>query len=283
MTERLAGVAAQIRNVQQLGAIVMAMRGMAASRAQQGRALLAGNEAYTATVARAIGRALTVQDGRPAEPARAARARAVVLFTAEQGFAGAYNDRIFAAFESELRDAVTFVIGTRGNQLAAERDIAVHWSAAMVTQPSAIPRLADAIAEALFERIAAGTVATVDMIHARAGSGGRVQAVRRSLFPVDFTRFAAERRRDQPLTNLAPAVLLERLALEYVYAELCSATSQAFTAENEARMMMMASAKANIDSKLDTLTRRERELRQQEITAEVIELTAGAEAQRVGA
>jgi F-type H+-transporting ATPase subunit gamma len=42
VTERLADVATKIRGVRQLGAIVVAMRGMAASRAQQGRALLDG-------------------------------------------------------------------------------------------------------------------------------------------------------------------------------------------------------------------------------------------------
>lgn len=283
MTDRLAGVAAQIRNVQQLGAIVVAMRGMAATRAQQGRALLAGNEAYAATVARAIGRALTVQAPPDQPAARRVRGKAVVLFAAEQGFAGAYNDRIFSASDADLKSATTFVVGTRGGQLALERDIAVHWSAAMVTQPSAIPGLANAVAEALFERIAAGKIGAVEVVHARAGSGGRIEVVRRSLFPVDFSRFAERRNREKPLINLPPAVLLERLASEYVYAELCAATSQAFTAENEARMMMMAAAKNNIDGKLEALSRRERELRQQEITAEVIELTSGAEAQRRGA
>jgi hypothetical protein len=43
MAERLADVVAQIQNVRQLEAVVTAMRGIAASRAQQGRSLLAGD------------------------------------------------------------------------------------------------------------------------------------------------------------------------------------------------------------------------------------------------
>ena len=58
MAERLSDVAAQIQNVRQLAAVVTAMRGIAASRAQKGRALLAGIEAYTDIVSRAIGEAL---------------------------------------------------------------------------------------------------------------------------------------------------------------------------------------------------------------------------------
>jgi F-type H+-transporting ATPase subunit gamma len=43
-------------------------------------------------------------------------------------------------------------------------------------------------------------------------------------------------------------------------------------------MMAMASAKTNIETKLGTLLRRERQLRQEEITTEIVELAAGAEA-----
>jgi hypothetical protein len=47
---------------------------------------------------------------------------------------------------------------------------------------------------------------------------------------------------------------------------------------NEARMMAMASAKTNIETKLAGLAQRERQLRQEEVTTEIIELAAGAEA-----
>ena len=55
MAERLSDVSAQIRNIRQLEAVVAALRGIAASRAQQARFLLAGIEAYSAIVSRAIG------------------------------------------------------------------------------------------------------------------------------------------------------------------------------------------------------------------------------------
>jgi F-type H+-transporting ATPase subunit gamma len=45
-------------------------------------------------------------------------------------------------------------------------------------------------------------------------------------------------------------------------------------------MSAMLAAKSNTDTKLDALVRRERELRQEEITTEIVELAAGAEAAR---
>jgi F-type H+-transporting ATPase subunit gamma len=43
----------------------------------------------------------------------------------------------------------------------------------------------------------------------------------------------------------------------------------------------MASARSNIDSKLKSLSQREQQLRQEEITTEIVELAAGAEASRI--
>ena len=76
MAERLADVVAQIQNVRQLEAVVTAMRGIAASRAQRGRALLAGIDAYSNVVSRAIGHALILM---PADTRYASRPRAGTL------------------------------------------------------------------------------------------------------------------------------------------------------------------------------------------------------------
>ena len=85
--------------------------------------------------------------------------------------------------------------------------------------------------------------------------------------------FADLRLVDTPLTTLAPTILLERLAEEYVYAQLCEAATEAFVAENEARVASMATAKTNVERMLQELQARERQVRQEEITAEVVELS----------
>lgn len=72
-------------------------------------------------------------------------------------------------------------------------------------------------------------------------------------------------------------MLLEHLAAEYVYAQLCEAAMHAFAAENEARVAAMAAAGTHIEAKLGGLSRPENQLRQEEITTEIIELAASAE------
>lgn len=279
MAERLADVVTQLHNVRQLEAVVTAMRGIAASRAQQSRSLLAGVEAYTEVISRAIGQALSLlpQDVSAATPQRRAR-RGLILFCAEQGFAGAFSERVLDAAAGDIDDATSLIIGTRGAAVAGERGVKAAWSAPMAARVDALPSFANRLADALYAYVASGAVAEVDVIFPRSVSGSGIQIDRHSLLPIEFQRFARPIEQQAPLTTLAPQPLLERLAAEYVYAQLCEAAMLAFEAENEARMMAMTSAKANIATKLNTLSMRERQLRQEEITTEIIELAAGSEA-----
>jgi F-type H+-transporting ATPase subunit gamma len=250
MAERLSDIVTQIQNVRQLEAIVTAMRGIAASRAQKGRSLLAGIEAYTDVVSRAIGHALRLQSADMT----------------------AFSDRVLDAAGSDLACAVNLIVGTRGAVIAGERGINPTWSAPMPTHVDAVVGFANRLADALYGYVAAGTIEKVDILFSRSLAGSGIVIDRHSLLPLDFSRFAGPIENEPPLITLPPEILLERLAAEYVFAQLCQAAMHAFEAENEARMLAMASAKTNIDSKLGRLSQQERRLRQEEITSEIIEL-----------
>ena len=120
----------------------------------------------------------------------------------------------------------------------------------------------------------------LDMLYARSAMAAGIEVHRRSLLPVDFGRFPRPAETRQALTNLPPSLLLERLTAEYVYTELCRAALLAFEAENEARMLAMAAARTNIQTKLEALRQAERQHRQQKTTAEILELSTGASALR---
>jgi F-type H+-transporting ATPase subunit gamma len=278
MAERLADVVAKIQNARQLGAVVTALRGIAASRSQSARSLLAGIEAYTDVVSDAIGEALSLlpTDGAT-EVGRGKGKRALIFFGAEQGFAGAFSERVFEAASADLSHATVLVVGTRGAAVAAERGIKPDWSGAMTTRIEGITGFANALAEVLYQYVAEGLITTADIFFSRSVSGV-IRIDRHSLLPIDFGRFARPVQRQPPLTTLSPDLLLERLAAEYVYAQLCQAAVHAFAAENEARMIAMVAAKNNTEKTLATLMQRERQLRQEEITTEIVELAAGAEA-----
>jgi len=275
MAERLADVVGQIQNVRQLGAVVTAMRGIAASRAQQSRSLVTGIEAYTRVVAGAIGHALSLLPaaGSPAIPTDGKRG--LILFAAEQGFAGAFTEHVLDA-AGELAGAQTLIVGSRGAAVARERGIEPAWWTPAVTHAPAILAFANRLSDALYERVARG-LNRVDIVFPISLSG-RISITRRSLLPLDLAAFPRASADQAPLITLEPLVLLERLAAEYVYAELCEAAMYSFAAENEARMLAMTEARSNIATKLSGLGQRERQLRQEEITTELVELIAGTEA-----
>jgi F-type H+-transporting ATPase subunit gamma len=275
MTERLADIAARIEGVRQLGAVVNAMRGIAASRVQQARGQLVAVDHYAATIAAAIGRAVALISPAAAHAVPQSNRPAIVLFCAEQGFAGAFSERVLDAAGADLTTAELFLIGTRGNAVAAERGVVAHWKCAMASHSAGIPKLADRIADALYARIAAGAIDRLDAVFAKGQTGGITNVERVSLFPLDMAQFPALVGATAPLFNLSPEVLLNELTADYLHARLCNAALHAFAAENAARMAAMAAARHQIERQLASLQATQRHVRQDEITAEIIELAAG--------
>ncbi len=105
MTERLADISARIAGIRQLGAVVNAMRGIAAARAQQARSqLVAVDQLRRDDRGRDRPRRSRCCPRRPARRRRVDRAGpALVLFCAEQGFAGAFSERVLDAARRRSR------------------------------------------------------------------------------------------------------------------------------------------------------------------------------------
>jgi F-type H+-transporting ATPase subunit gamma len=279
MTDRLADISTRIDGVRQLGAVVNAMRGIAASRAQQARGQLVAVDSYMATIAIAIGEALALMRAGAAAAPKSSR-MALVLFCAEQGFAGAFSERVLDAVGADLASAELFVIGSRGQAVAAERGIAAKWKSAMPAHSLGIPKLADRIADALYVRIATGQIGRLDAVFSQRRPGQGIKIERRRLFPLDLSAISHLTHTNPPLVTLAPEALLIELTADYIHAQLCNTALHAFAAENEARMEAMAAARNQIVRQLATLQATQRHVRQEEITAEIIELAAGETASR---
>jgi F-type H+-transporting ATPase subunit gamma len=274
MTERLANINARIAGIRQVGAVVNAMRGIAGARAQAARIQLAAVDRYAATIAAAIGQALLMAPMPTSNAPRASR-MAVVVFCAEQGFAGAFSEHVLGALPGMSDVTEILLVGTRGRAAAAERGMRVGWTAAMPSHSAGIPKLADRIVEAVYARIGAGSIDSLAAVFSRWQPGYGVRVERGILFPLDLAGFPHPRDGNKPLANLPPEILLRDLTADYVHAQLCKAALHAFSAENEARMAVMAGAHGKIDQKLAALKLVQCVLRQEEITAEIAELSAG--------
>jgi F-type H+-transporting ATPase subunit gamma len=280
MSGKLSEVESRIGTVHQLEAVITAMRGSAAARSREARSRLDGIRAYAAAIGQAIGQALALapdSDPQPRKPQGLER-HVVIVLSSEQGFAGSFNERVFDAAEPHLKanGSELLIIGDRGAMVAAERGLVFDWSAPMVAHAQEVPLLANRITDALYSRLEKDQASRVTVIHAVPGPSASIEVVERTLLPFDFARFKVVPRSNPPITTLPPEQLLAELAEEYVYAELCEEVMLSFAAENEARMQAMIAARSNVSRKLDELVASFRRLRQEEITGEIIELSAGS-------
>ncbi|MCM2402748.1 F0F1 ATP synthase subunit gamma [Rhizobium sp. S153] len=276
MAERLANLEVRIGSVRQLSTVVTAMRGIAVARSREARERLDGIRAYAASIAAAIGEALSLLPEPPPSATDGGR-HAIVAFCAEQGFAGTFNERVLDAVgaltEAEgERPHSLFLIGDRGLMVADERGLGIDWSTRMISHVVEAAELAERIVQALDDRLESEDITEVTIVHTGLSQGARTDMVVKRLIPFDYSRFQTARPADPPLITLPPQRLVEGLAQEYVFAELCEAAIISFAAENEARTRAMIAAKNNVGKTLDELTALSRQLRQEEITNEVIEL-----------
>jgi F-type H+-transporting ATPase subunit gamma len=284
MSERLTDVSRRIGTVRQLDAVVNAMRGIAASRAQQGRALLPAIRAYADVAARALGQALLLfNDGNGvplAPPTARALGAGVILFGAEQGFAGAFTDQVLDAAAPALADNHVFVVGSRAAALAAERGLTIDRAFAEPLRATALPGVAALLADAIYDYLRMSGATRIEMIYPVWTPGQGLNVKRRGLLPLDQSVFAAASATESPLIQMPLASLLDRLSEEYVFALLCEAATESFAAENEARVATMAAAGSNIEAKLAGLQSLERLTRQEDVTSEMVELASGARSRR---
>lgn len=322
MTERLSDISARIEGVQQLGAVVNAIKGIAAARARIAKAQVAAVDRYSELISRALAYAMPPED--TVAPSRSSRhadtlphgvspaqnvaieqsapGTALVLFLAEQGFAGAFSERVLDSVMPQITRGMTaplMIIGTRGLVVASTREVTPEWSAAMPSHSLGIPTLADDITHAIEAAREQQPFTHLDIVYTR-WLKGRPQLVRQSLLPLSRNgmmadahkvspvathtgeastyRRASPYRRATPLMPLPREQLVTRLGQEHQHARLCQAALHAFAAENEARMEAMTSAATQIERELEDFKATLRQVRQESITAEIIELGTGAAA-----
>lgn len=275
---RLAEIEAHIASMSELLDIVGAMRSLSGMRVQEAQSILPGIRRYAESIAAGIADTLLLI-GEP-DPLRSVPGRkALVLCTAEHGFVGGFNERLFEASQSVLGPGdLLFVLGSRGAALASELGRPVSWTHPMATRCAAAPDTVQWLSTELFRRIARGEIARVEVVYAHFRQGAPAGIERRLLLPLDLASLKAKQPRQAPLHNLDPLALHERLMAEYVFSLLTEAAVESIASENAARLAAMEAAHDNVSKKLEQLHQEARQARQSEITAEILELVIGAQA-----
>jgi F-type H+-transporting ATPase subunit gamma len=226
----------RLGSLQQLLDIVSAIRAMAANQMQQSERSLDAIRRYTGIVRSALAdaTALLPSDHRGAAEARPRRP-ALVVFCAEHGFCGAFNEPMITmaaeAIEGDRSLQVVFV-GVRGAQRAAERDIRPQLTISMASHSGGVTETARRIASWTSEKLARRSLTSIDLVFTRYGAGQRGSAQRISLLPLDTSVIKAAETPIPPLANISPRQLFNELAAEYVFALLEEAAMESCASGN---------------------------------------------------
>ncbi len=275
---RLAEIESHIVSMDELLDVVGAMRSLAGMRVQEAQRALPGIRRYADAMVDAIGDALLLMP-EPVPASAIGPRRALLLFTAEHGFVGGFNQALIDYPDAAaIADDALFVLGSRGAMLAQERGREVAWTRPMATRVASAPDAVRPLTAELYRRIARNEVSRVEAVFARTRQGKATTVIRRTILPLDVGSLARKRLGQAPFHNLPSPVLLEKLMAEYVFALLTEAAIESIASENAARFTAMDSAHDNVTKKLDQLRGSARLARQSEITDELLDIVTGAEA-----
>lgn len=221
----------------------------------------------------------------------------LLLITADRGLAGAFNSQVLRAgvragaeVEAAGQTPVWFASGRRGVSSLRFRNKEVIGAYTGFTDR---PTYADArnIAGDVMSAYVDGKVDRVDIFYNTYVSALTQRLTRETLLPIAEATILGDEDEDEAETPAAdeprhralveyepgPQEILQRLVPDYVEVSIYRALLDSTASEHGARMTAMRSASENAGELIEDLTLELNRARQADITAEIMEVVAGAE------
>lgn len=274
-------IRARLESVEELAGIVRAIRSLAAVRIQQAQEGLDNARDYAAVTEAAVADVLAMLPGdRPNAPMARPKPPRVFVLCSEHGFVGPLNRRLLAHAREIQRDesAALMVIGSRGAALALDHGLDIDWTMPMASHKGGVEIVARRVTNELYRRYNPFDHGPVDLLYPRSCGSGPSNPERRTLFPFLTSPAVRPRAAVPPLRNIPADALFARVVQEHVFAEITLAVIETLASVNKARLMIMQAAYENLDKKRLDLGKRERRVRQEEVTTELFDVVIGAEA-----
>jgi F-type H+-transporting ATPase subunit gamma len=284
----------RLRSVGNTRKITKAMELVASARLRRAQARIEEMRAYAETMRELMAgtaRASASVRGLPLLQRRDEETVAVVPLTGDRGLAGAFNAQVLRrafALERSLRadgKRVSWLVaGKKGRSTLRFRhyDLTAAW-----TGFSDKPAYADAqaIVHRMTELYEQGEVDRVVLVYNEFVSALVQRVVERDVLPIsedlletDEEERAQDAFRGDFIFEPEPEQILERLLPAYLETELYRALLESAASEQGARMTAMRNASKNAGELIDSLTLEMNRARQAEITQEILEVVAGADA-----
>jgi F-type H+-transporting ATPase subunit gamma len=282
----------RVRSVQNTRKITRAMELVAAAKLRRAQTRIEAMRPYAERMQElmvGVARASTSLRGLPLLQRRDVRKAAILPLTGDRGLAGAFNAQVLReafAIERRLREESVephwIVAGKKGASTLRFRryEVGQAW-----TGFSDSPRYADAqaIAHHIGELYSEQEVDRVVVIYNKFESALTQRVVAQEVLPIPESLLEGDDDSSQALLGdfiyePEPEQILERLLPVYVETELYRALLESAASEQGARMTAMRNASKNAGELIDSLTLQMNRARQAEITQEILEVVAGADA-----
>ena len=219
------------------------------------------------------------------------QAVAIVPLTGDRGLAGAFNAQImrraFAlerALQAEGKTVRWVAVGKKGRSTLTFRRRELSGAYIGFTDRPAYED-AQAIAHRAAELFTAGEVDRVTLVYNTFISALTQRVTEQDVLPIsadiletDEEERAADVLRGDFIFEPEPEQIMERLLPVYLETQVYRALLESTASEQGARMTAMRNATKNAGELIDTLTLHMNRARQAEITQEILEVVAGAEA-----
>jgi F-type H+-transporting ATPase subunit gamma len=280
----------RIASVKNINKITRAMEMVAAARLRRAEQRIEALRPYAEGMRRLTRRAAENAGGVPRVPVLeehdSEKRVGVMLITGDRGLAGAFNANIVRrsleiarSERAEGREVVWLVVGRRGASTLRFRRQSVTADYTGITDR---PTYADAraIAKRVAELYESGEIDRVVMVynHFLSALSQRVDEV--ELLPVPEEALAGEAVKLEGSFIFEPDErdILHDLIPTYLEITIYRALLESTASEHGARMTAMRNASDNAGTLIDDLTLKMNRARQAEITQEILEVVAGADA-----
>jgi F-type H+-transporting ATPase subunit gamma len=276
-------IATRISSLKELREIVAAIRAMAASQMQQALRSLVAIRGYSEQIREALSEAATLlPSGGATEPGAGPKKSGLVVFGAEHGLCGGFNEHPLRAAEAATAASsgsrMLIMVGTRGAQICRERGLSPDLALPMATHCAGVTGAARRVAAELYRMFSERRIAGVEVIFAQHDRAQHLRIERQRLLPLELPVVQKTSRRLPPIINLQPQRLFDDIVGEYFFATLENAAMQSFFSENSTRFRTMEAAHQNIQNKSGELTKLMQRLRQESVTTEILDLIGGSAA-----
>lgn len=279
----------RIKSVQDIMKITNAMYLISSSKLKKVRKKLEATQPYFDKLQSTIRDILAVTpeikhrffDMRP-QIASESRKRGYIVVTADKGLAGAYNHNVLKLAEQEMKSGnenYLFVVGQVGRQYFTRKGIMIDVEFLYTAQDPTLYRARD-IAETIIELFLQGELDEIYIVFTEMVTSMKMEPRCFKLLPLERTHFDVTEKNTyrQCATFMpTPEIVMDHLVPNYIKGLIYSVLVEAYSSEQNARMMAMESATDSAKEMIKDLSLQLNRARQAAITQEITEIVSGAE------